>query len=250
MKAINERIEEIKTKGYNLDFSSVFNLAFENYKKIAVYAGSMLLVFMVLLFSLIAGILVSIIGLKEFISLLKPENLRPEKMSDEFIYIYTCSSMLLTAIISPFFAGIIKMTRCAQIDEEFQVSSVFQYYKAPYFKEIFGATLFISLFNFLISLLLNYSGNQSISLVISLVISLLTVLTIPLIIFANQHAISGIKNSVIIVSKQPLMFILLITIAFLGAMVGFVGCFFGLFFTIPFIYSMHYALYNTIIGFD
>ena len=44
LKSTKKRIEEIKNNGYELDFSDVFNHAFENYKKIALYAGLMLLV--------------------------------------------------------------------------------------------------------------------------------------------------------------------------------------------------------------
>jgi hypothetical protein len=33
-------------------------------------------------------------------------------------------------------------------------------------------------------------------------------------------------------------------------MVGFIGCCIGVFFTLPFMYSMYYAMYNDIIGFD
>jgi hypothetical protein len=47
------RIEEIKANGYQLDFSNVFNLAFENYKKIALYAGSLILVFYFVIFAML-----------------------------------------------------------------------------------------------------------------------------------------------------------------------------------------------------
>ncbi|MEY2867986.1 MAG: hypothetical protein RIR01_386, partial [Bacteroidota bacterium] len=36
MKTNKERILELKTNGYKISFENVFNLAFENYKKIAV----------------------------------------------------------------------------------------------------------------------------------------------------------------------------------------------------------------------
>jgi hypothetical protein len=35
---LQNRIEEIKANGYQLGFSNVFNLAFENYKKNSSYA--------------------------------------------------------------------------------------------------------------------------------------------------------------------------------------------------------------------
>jgi hypothetical protein len=39
-------------------------------------------------------------------------------------------------------------------------------------------------------------------------------------------------------------------VAIIGSMVGFIGCCVGVFFTLPFIYSMYYAIYSEIIGFD
>ena len=35
MKSTLDQIEDIKKDGYSIDFSNVFNFAFENYKKIA-----------------------------------------------------------------------------------------------------------------------------------------------------------------------------------------------------------------------
>jgi hypothetical protein len=39
MNLKQDRIKEIVHNGYALDFADVFNKAFENYKKIALYAG-------------------------------------------------------------------------------------------------------------------------------------------------------------------------------------------------------------------
>ena len=44
-RSTQNRIEEIKKNGYILDFAKVFNHAFENYKKIALYGGLVIFVF-------------------------------------------------------------------------------------------------------------------------------------------------------------------------------------------------------------
>jgi uncharacterized membrane protein len=75
-------------------------------------------------------------------------------------------------------------------------------------------------------------------------------LSIPLIVFGNLKAIESLKSSIAIVSKQPLVLLGLLIVAGIASMVGFIGCFIGVFFTIPFMYSMNYAIYSTIIGFD
>ena len=59
MKSIQNKIAEIKTNGYNLNFGDVLDHAFENYKKIALYAGLMLLVFTVLFGFVLVAVAVS-----------------------------------------------------------------------------------------------------------------------------------------------------------------------------------------------
>ena len=48
MNLLKERLQDIEKNGYQLDFGNVFNHAFENYKKIALYAGLVLFVFTIL----------------------------------------------------------------------------------------------------------------------------------------------------------------------------------------------------------
>lgn len=250
MENKKDRIEEIKRNGYRLDFSNVFNLAFENYKKIAVYAGSMILVFSVIIFSIIAAIIILFFGIATLTAMLNPENLKTEAVSENFIFIYTAANILFSCLISPFPAGLIKMAYCAERDEEFQVSTIFKYYKAPYFKELFVATFIITAFTSILATALNYAGVQLIGSLISLSISFLTLLTIPLIIFGDLKAMDAISSSFTIVLKQPLVLLGLMIVTVIASMVGFMGCCIGIFFTLPFLYSMNYAIYSEIIGFE
>jgi hypothetical protein len=59
MNLKQDRIKEIVHNGYALDFADVFNKAFENYKKIALYAGLMIFVFMVILILIIVSVGIS-----------------------------------------------------------------------------------------------------------------------------------------------------------------------------------------------
>ena len=65
MNKISQRIEQIKREGYSLDFGDVFNNAFENYKKIAVFAGSVLLLCSFLLLIIAMFGMVKIIGIED-----------------------------------------------------------------------------------------------------------------------------------------------------------------------------------------
>lgn len=257
MKATLDRIEEIKTNGYQLDFGTVFEHAFENYKKIALYAGLILLVFSILIGILTLGSIVAVvigfssaIDLETFSKTMKPENFEPQNFSLNFLGIYIFCIVLFTALLSPFTAGFLKMADCGEKGNEFNVSTIFSYYKSPFFKEIFVASFIITLLASGLSVLLDYSGHKFIGLLVSLPVSFLTFLAIPLIVFGKLNAIDAIKSSVVIVSKQPLILLGLIIVASIASVLGFIGCCIGIFFTIPFVYSINYCIYDAIIGIE
>lgn len=249
MESTKKRIEEIKNNGYELDFSDVFNHAFENYKKIALYAGLALFVFLVLMGIIVAGIAVSVMGMavlnEKFI-----ENLKLENLSGVYIILYLIVAVFFSALLSPFNAGLLKMAYSAEKDEEFHVSTFFEYFKAPYFKELFTATILISLVSSGLSILLELANIQILGLLTSMTVSFLTVLTLPLIIFGELKAIDAIQSSFTIVIKQPVTLILLLVVAYIGSFVGLIGCCIGMFFTVPFIYSTQYTIYCAIVGID
>ncbi|MGM8363594.1 hypothetical protein ACSV4D_16895 [Flavobacterium sp. ARAG 55.4] len=251
MKSNREYIENLQKNGYPLTFETVFNLAFENYKKIVIYAGSLFLVGTALFTILAIIILHYTYGLANFQELIqKPENLDPKNFSDEFITAYIISMTLLGCMMHPLFAGFIKMAHCAQKDEEFHVSTIFGYYKWNYFKELFLVTLIISISNTGISFIMEAAGIPALGMLASVSISVLTVLTVPLIIFSDYSAIESIRTSINLTLKQPLLLLGLLIMAYLFCITGFFIFFIGLFFTLPFLYSMYYAIYSSIIGFN
>jgi len=250
MKSNKDRIQDLKTNGYSLEFETVFNLAFENYKKIALYAGLLFLVSTIFFTAAFFIIIAFTYGIENFQELIKPENFEPKNLSDNFLIAYVGSITLFSCLVSPYFAGFIKMAHCAEIDEEFHVSTVFEYYKLSYFKELFLATLIITITSLGFSSILDATGIPMLGILGSLTVSLLTILSIPLIIFSDFNAVEAIITSATLVSKQPLLLLGLMGIAYLAVLTGFFFFFIGLFFTLPFMYSMYYAIYNTIIGFE
>lgn len=246
MKSTLNQIEDIKKNGYSLDFSDVFNHAFENYKKIALYAGLILLVISILSFFLGGGILVALYGPEHFNEQFF-KNLQNKEPEGTTLLIYTLAVTLVTAIMSPFTAGFLKMADSADKDEAFNFSTVFIYYRVPYFSRLFAATLLIGLTSGLISVAFNFIGITVIDTIIAIIISLFTSLTVPLIIFGNLNIIDAIKSSILIVSKQPLVIALLFIVAIIGSFIGFIGCCIGVVFTIPITYSVKYAIYSAIL---
>ncbi|OCB70207.1 hypothetical protein [Flavobacterium crassostreae] len=250
MTTTQQKIEKIKANGLELDFGTVFNDAFENYKKIALYAGSIILVFSVLMGMLLAGGFVLTFGMAALAQMANPENLALENLVGINLFIYLVSLILISLLIGPFFAGFIKMAQAADRDEAFNSSAIFTYYKAPYFIKIITATLIISISNAVLSTLFNYINLPLLGSFSSICISIFTLLTIPLIIFGNLNPTEAITASIQLVLKNPFVIVALIVTAFIGSLVGFVGCCIGVFFTIPIMYALNYALYKAIIGFD
>lgn len=247
MKSTLAQIEDIKKNGYSLDFATVFNHAFENYKKIALYSGLIILVFSILAAMAFMGIMVAYFGAgsitKDF--LLDLEN---QHFTAIQLVIQTVAVSAIAGITAPFGAGFLKMADCADKDIEFNVSTIFSYYKAPYFGQVFIAAFVpalvgTALANFIDSFEVLYIGN-----VISFMVSYFMYLSIPLVVFGNLNAIDAIKSSFIVVTKNPINIFAFFIIGFIGSLIGIFACCVGIIFTVVFNSSMIYATYFGIFG--
>lgn len=246
------KIVAICNQGYHLDFGTIFESAFENYKKIVLYAGLMLLVFSILFgLTLFTG-LISYFGIENIKEYLNKFILLSQLkvMPLDFAIPFNTGIILISLIISPFMAGFFKMTDCGEKGEEFNISDMFSYYKFPYVLNIFLTSFIIELLSTGLLLFFQNQGLNFIGSLINLLVSFLTFLTIPIIVFAKLNAIDAVKYSILLVSKQPLPLLGLIIIAGIGAILGLLVFFIGIFFTYPFIYSMKYVIYKSIIKID
>jgi uncharacterized membrane protein len=250
MNLTQERLHDIEKNGYQIDFANVFNHAFENYKKIALYAGLVLFVFSVLFVVFIGVSFASIIGEAAMTKEFSPETFKIENMSPSNLIIFTGISLIMSCLLSPFQAAFLKMADCGDRDEAFHVSDLFTYYKLPHVKEIIFSTFLILVAGFVLTTLLSQIHLQFLGAIITYSISFITILTTPLIIFGDINAINAIKYSILIVLKQPLVLLGLIIVAIIASLVGFMACCIGILFTLPFIYSMNYAIYTAIVGID
>ncbi len=251
MNQTRERLYDIEKNGYQLDFGNVFNHAFENYKKIAVYVGLVLIVFSILFLIFAAGSVITLFGAKEIAEVLTPENIQNQNFPPSFLLIRDIGIVFLACLISPFEAAFFKMADSGDKNEEFNVSTLFTYYRFPYLQRIILITFIVSSVNFL---LVQYLTSVNLTLVgnfiITPIISLLTFASIPLVIFGKLDTIEAIKYSIMIVIKKPLLLAALLIIGVIGSLVGIIGCCIGLFFTAAFTYSIKYAIYSSIVGID
>lgn len=250
MNQTQERLHDIEKNGYQIDFANVFNHAFENYKKIALYAGLVLFVFSILFVIFIGISLVSVMGVAAMTRELSPEKLKIENLSESKFLAYSLISLVVSCLLSPFQAAFLKMADCGDRDEEFHIADLFRYYKLPYLTEIIVSTFLITAIGFAQAYLFSYLHFDLLGTIITYFISFITILAVPLIIFGNLKAIEAIKYSILIIFKQPFVILGLIIVAFIGSLVGIMGCCIGLFFTLPFLFSMNYAIYSAIVGVD
>jgi hypothetical protein len=246
MNSTTAKIEAIKKEGYDIDFGTIFNNAFENFKKIALYAGFAFILLSIIFMAIFFGFLVVLLGVSGFEDGLA--NFKPEHFSAMGTLFYIVGLIFFSALISPFMAGILKMAQYAAKQQEFSSGTIFHYYQGPHFKEIFMATAVITFFTSTFTVGLQLVGYNFLGVLVSFMISFLTFLTIPLIIFGNLKAMEAIKGSMIVVSKQIFILMGLLIVSLLFTMLGIFGFCIGIFFTLPFIYSMYYSIYNEIIG--
>jgi hypothetical protein len=249
----------IEENGYELDFSNVFNQAFDNYKKIALVVGAIMLILVIGFTVIVGGIAGVFVGIGSYTELLT--GFDPANQSFVGILISFVASVIGAALFAPLTAGILKIAHLAEINDEFSFSNAFDYYKSAFLKEIFIAVCIISsLGNALGSLINIFKTTEIVSStdvllslsagLVSALVSFFTFLTIPAIVFGNLTAIPAIKASLLLVRKNFILIFVLLLIGLIFAMIGILGFCIGIFFTLPFFYSLQYIIYRTALPID
>ena len=85
---------------------------------------------------------------------------------------------------------------------------------------------------------------------VQVLVHLFTILSIPLVIFGNQNYLEAIIKSVQLFLRNPFIIIFASLVGGFGCMLGFFVLCIGIFFTIPYIFSVEYAIYDNGVGFD
>lgn len=240
-----KRIDEVTQRGYHLDFGKIIEDSFENYKKIAVTAGLAFLLIMVFVIAIAIGVAALFMGAVSFTEDMADFNIT--QFSTVGILIYIVGVAFVSGLFSPIGAGLLKMAHSAYVNEEFSVSTIFDYYKSSKFKDLFIATSLISLVSIGISTGIELSGILIVGNLITYVISFFTFFTIPLIMFTHLNAFEAIGVSSQLVLKQAFPIIGLAIVAGFGSMVGLIALCIGVLFTMPFWYSVLFTTYNSIL---
>ena len=241
MSAENQ-LQEKNTFNNSIDFETVMNQAFLNYKKTALYIGPALLVFIFLFAIVFSVAAIGFFGV-ENINERSVEHFSKLLQTRPYNFYNAGFSVLISCFISPFIAGFYKMTDAAEKDTSFGLSRLFSCYNARYFGALFGATFIISLIVNGVSLFFEEMHSPFIGLSIVLLVNFLTFLVLPLIVLGNCTAIESIITSLKIVAKQPFVLLILVIIGLLATLLGLFGLCIGIFFTYPFYVSIVYCIY-------
>ncbi len=239
-------IQTIIDKGFELNFGDIFNKSFENYKKIALISGLVFIVLTIIFAILGLGVATTFYGIASFTDVMT--NFKIQNFTTSAIIVYIISVVIISGLIAPIYAGLIKIADCAHQNKDFSIATAFTYYQSAYFKPIFISSLIITLITTTISTLTQLIGYQFIGVFVVYIISFFSFLHIPFIIFGNLTAVESILASFNTVKQQIPVLLGLLIVSVLAICLGFFGLCIGIFFTIPFMFSLYYVIYFEIFG--
>ena len=245
---MKNRIEQKLQNGYQLETGRLIDDSFALFKKNFLTAGLGIFILSLIMIVIYGGILAAFFGLSDFQStLLQFETL---SMDPKFILGNTIVTTITTAIVAPITAGFIHLNYLTKFEKEYSTGTIFEFYSSKYFKDLFVAYAIIGFTTAVITAILTFIGLEFFNFIFQGAISCFTIFTIPLIIYGDQNYLNAISKSLTLFTKQPLAIILGLIVAGIGAMLGIVALCIGILFTLPFIYSMYFAIYDQAIGFE
>jgi hypothetical protein len=242
------KIDHAIANGYYLDMGTAIEKAFENYKKIALTGGLAYLLIILVFAGIGLSIAASLFSLADFTETMT--NFQVTEMDTVGLVIYALISIVSAGLLSPITAGFFKMAHLAENNKEFSIATLLDYYKTTYFKDLFIAASLVALINLGFTLFFEFLGYPIAGGLFTYIIAFFTLFYVPLIIFGNQSAIDAILKSIQLVIKNPFTIIILMIIAIVGVLLGFIALCIGVLFTLPFLNSMLYTIYNEALPID
>lgn len=240
-----KKIREILDYGYALDFGSVFETAFNNYKKTAIMIGVAILILMIIFIAIAFGISILVLGAS-----FAAESYVNYNYTDDGIIgilVMLLIGAIFSGLSSPLTAGFIHMVDNAHNKKEVNINNIFKFYKHEKFKDLFLYGVILGIISVTFSTLATLVHLPFLNILTSLLISLFTCLAIPLIIYSNNNASEALQNSISLVAKSPFIIAALLIVATLFSLAGFLVICIGVLFTLPFIYAMYHSIYIHIV---
>lgn len=252
MTNLQEILNNIKKNSFVLAPFQVMSEAFLYYKKTFFLVITSLLITL-FAFSLIAS---SIVG--QFITFDENPEVLQEQVKEltlkiteaPYFYYYLVFFAIFTALGNVLIAGFYKVNADVSLNKVPSFLSSFKYFLNIKGLYIFIAHLLISIVFMGITIPLKAMNLEMVSMAINWLISTLTIFTIPLIIFGHLNPISAIKNSIMVVNKQPIPIILTIILNYFFLISGLLFFVVGILFVLPYLFAVYFVLYKQVIGYN
>jgi len=243
MNKIQEKIE----KGYDFEGNQVYEDTFNIYKKMAIPAGAILL----LILMLFGGVyMVSLFTIfespKEIQSFL--QSLALLDLSPEITAYYILTSATINGIMAIFGAGFIKMARDVYHNELPKFGTAFSFFTKIEGLNVFIFTLILQIIFSSISLGLEYAGLSLVNYFVLILMHLLTLLVVPFIIFDKLSVFKAVGASISLVNQKPFKIMMYLILLGAFALMGVFMFVIGIIFTLPIFYCFNYSIYENIVN--
>ncbi|WP_121965478.1 hypothetical protein [Myroides sp. N17-2] len=253
MTNLKDILNNIKQNSYVLAPFQVMSEAFTYYKK------TFFLVVTSLLLTIFAFSFIGTAILDQFVTLDKknPAVLQEQiqklillMTQEPYLYYYLGFFIVFTALGNILIAGFYKVNADISLKKTPSFLSAFKYFVSIKGLYVFIAHLLIAIVFMGITIPLRLMDLEMVSMVINWLISTLTIFTIPLIIFGNLNPIAAIKNSIMVVNKQPIPIILTIVLNYFFLISGLLFFVVGILFVLPYLFAVYFVLYKQVIGYN
>lgn len=258
MTTIKQKLQEIRENGLEISPSQVLQLSFQYYKR-TVLSNASGLMFLGFAFSFITSTLIMRFvdndpqQISQMILNLDPMNFTTSQMA-----IYLLLGSVVTAVASIFLGGFIYANYKVSTLQAPKMFDSLRFLIKKQALSIFIAQFSMSIIFSSISFSLQLVGLNLVALAINWLINILLIFVVPLIIFTDMSPFKAISNSVMVVNKKPLafilvmlfnyLFILIVVMLLLGLGLGAFFLVLGTFLSLPFLFSTYFALYASSIG--
>lgn len=250
---IEERIQNGKIK---FEFDSFFSTGWNIFKKVTLMiAGAIFIMAIPILvvYAVMMPFLMGISSFDQYMDIVKDNPYYMQQLQRSPIYLLKQSLMqiVIALITAPINAGMVKLCRDADKEQELRFGTIFSYYKAPYFGKLLATVLITTLitsgFSFAFSFIPVLGSLLNIGVV--LVVYVMFAYVQPLIIFSNADLGKAFSLSFRLASKTFWPVLGFSMLFGLLCCLGILACCIGVIFTAAFIPVCHYLIYKHGVGF-
>ena len=245
---MKNKIDSKIQNGYTLDIDTLIDDSINTFKKTSLISGIAVILIGILFFIIYVAIIGIIYGFSNLTDTFT--ELQTNQFSLQALLITTILSTITSALFAPMTAGFIHANHLAKNNQEIGINVFFDFYKSKFFKDIFITYLIIGLTIGLLNYVFVMIKMDYLSFVAQFLINLFTIFTLPLIIYGEQNYEKAIVKSAQLFLKQPILIFVALLLAVIGVFLGIIALCIGIIFTLPYYYSMVYAIYNQAIGFE